>query len=1039
MNRFFSVAVLISLSSLGVWGQATPGLAGIAGTVRDASGAPVPGARVVVSNAALGLNRELTTTDAGIFSAPALTPAEGYQVSVTKQGFSMYEAENLSVHVGDNVNLNIALAVGVVTQKVEVTSATPIIEDTKTEVSAVVDDSMVHGLPINGRRIDQFVLVAPAVTQDATFGLVTFRGLAGGNSFLIDGNDTTNQYYNENAGRTRVNAQISPEAVQEFQVLSGTYSAEYGRASGGVLNSITKSGTNDIHGTYFWLFRNRTLDAIDRYSIVNGSYFNAPEKRQQFGGSIGGPIVKNKLFAFFSQEAQRRTEPLVDTVINSSVSASTQTWIGCGAPATPAQCAAANSVLPRLFGLIPREANQDLYFLKLDYRSNDRNSFSASLNYLKFVSPNGIQTGISSTSGAAIGTNGDDSVRDRMGKMSWTYVPTGTMVNEARFGWFKDRQADDFDPLLQSGYPIGNVSLSVAGLSTLGGYNVLPREDPSENRFQYADTLSWVKGAHSVKFGFDISHTEDYVNQLTSRFGGYTYANVTAFAEDFTSPTPGASHYSSFVQSFGNPAVDTNITDLGFFVTDTWKITSKLTANYGLRYEYSVLPQPTITNPAYPQTGHVPSDGANFAPRIGLAYAINSKTVIRAGYGIYYARYVSGMIQNFFTNNNLYTQQLTINNPASTGAPIFPNVLSSPSGTAASNPSITFAAPNMRNPYTEQLSVGIERALTKSMSLTVTYLSNRGKRLYTVRDINIGPLSSQIYNFTILNSSYQPTGQVYSTPLYLLANRIDPNYGHINEVENGGKQWYDAGVAQLNKRFNGTFSATISYTWSHELDENQEQGSNAIFFSSGPMGLYNGAYSNDKASGELDQRQRFVSTFIAAPKFMKGDSFLARNVVNGWQLDGILTLASRRPTFESISYSSTTNVSNLIAFTGSLDGLGGDNRVPFLPNLPLFVDPITRLDARIVKTWRIREKMMFSALFEAFNVTNTISNTGVVTAGFTAANKGTATAPNFVIAPCASATATTCAPETPGLGNASGGFPDGTNARRAQVGARFVF
>ncbi|HLW76475.1 MAG TPA: hypothetical protein VKS01_05805, partial [Bryobacteraceae bacterium] len=255
---------------------------------------------------------------------------------------------------------------------------------------------------------------------------------------------------------------------------------------------------------------------------------------------------------------------------------------------------------------------------------------------------------------------------------------------------------------------------------------------------------------------------------------------------------------------------------------------------------------------------------------------------------------------------------------------------------------------------------------------------------------------------------------------------------------NGGKQWYDAGVLQINQRFNGTFSGTVAYTWSHELDENQESGSNALFFSSGPMGLYNGAYSNDKASGNLDQRHHFVGTFIVRPQLMKGTSAFAKYLANGWDLNGILTLASGRPSFESIGYSSTTNVTNLIPFT-TLDGLGGDGRVPFLPNNPLMIDPTYRLDARIQHTWPIRERMSLALMFEAFNVTNTIANTGVVSQGFTAANKGTAAAPNFVIAPCASATATSCAPTTPGLGNASAAFPDGTNARRAQVGLRFTF
>jgi hypothetical protein len=179
-----------------------------------------------------------------------------------------------------------------------------------------------------------------------------------------------------------------------------------------------------------------------------------------------------------------------------------------------------------------------------------------------------------------------------------------------------------------------------------------------------------------------------------------------------------------------------------------------------------------------------------------------------------------------------------------------------------------------------------------------------------------------------------------------------------------------------------------------------------------------------------------VGTFIARPKFVKSDCCLGI-FVNGWELDGYLTLASGRPNYETVTFSSTSNLPQ--AFTGSLDGLGGDNRVPWLPNNPLMIDPITRFDARVAKNIQIHEKMSVTLLFEVFNMTNTVSATGVSAPGFTAANKGTATAPNFVIAPCASATATVCAPETPGLRTATAGFPDGTNARRADVGLRFTF
>ena len=1038
MKKLLALTVISAAFAACAFAQATAAFGTVSGTVTDSSSAAVPGAAVTVSNPSLGLTRELTTTEGGIFVAPALVPAQGYKVSVSKQGFAPYATEDFEVRVGGTVNLKVALEVGALTQKVEVAATAPMVEDTKTEVSQVVNNDMIANLPINGRRVDGFVQLTPAVTKDADFGLVTFRGIAGGNAFLIDGIDTTNQYYNENAGRTRVGSQISQDAVQEFQVLSSSYSAEFGKASGGVINTITKSGTNDFHGTFFWFFRNRTLDARDP-TATGVTAINPPEVRHIFGGTVGGPIVKNKLFFFFDTEAQRRTFPMIDSVINSSVNQTTQSWIGCGAPATTAQCAAINSLLPRLFGQTPRNGNQLLGFLKLDYRPTGRNSFTVDMNYLKWLSMNGIQTGISSTSGAAVGTNGDDSVRDRMARFSWTFIPTSTTVNEARAGWFKDRQADDFDPTLQAAYPIGNLSLSVAGVSTLGGYNILPRILPSENRYEFVDNLSKVTGRHSFKFGVDIAKTEDFSNSLSNRFGSYTYSNVTTFAQDFTSPAAGASHYSGYAQVFGNPIVDTNITDIAFYAQDTWKVGKNLTLNYGLRYERSLLPQPTTTNPNYPQTGKIPEATKDFAPRLGLAYSLNSKTVLRGGYGLYYARYSSGLINTFFTANDVYTQSLSISSPSSTGAPVFPNTLASPAGALASNRAITFAAPDLRTPYTQQFDLGIERALSSKTTLTASYINSRAKRLFTVRDLNIGPLSSQVYNFTILDSSYNPTGQVYSTPIYLLSNRIDSRYGHINQVENGGKQWYDALAVQLNQRFNGVFSGTVSYTWAHELDENQESGSNAIFFSSGPMGLYNGAYSNDKASGNLDQRHRFVGTFIARPTFVHGDNKFAKFLMNGWELNGLLTLASGRPSFESVGWSSTTNVSNLLAFTGTLDGLGGDNRVPWLPNNPLKIDPITRFDTRLDKTWRLRERMSLSLLFEVFNLTNTVSTTSVISAGFSAANKGTAAAPNFVIAPCASATATSCAADTPGLRSATAGFPDGTNARRADAGLRFVF
>src|ERR1017187_8442303 len=411
MHLRLSASLLLFVTAP-AFAQSAAGLGAISGVVRDSSGAFVPDAKVSIASDSQGAIRTVNTNSGGIFAAPALPPGSGYKVTVMATGYAAYDVKDLNLQVGQNLNLNVILTVGAILTVVEVTAAAATVQDTKTDVSQVNDSRMIQDLPINGRRVDSFVLLTPGVTNDSTFGLLTFRGVAGGNSFLIDGTDTTEQFFNENAGRTRIFSQISQDAVQEFQVVSSNFSAEYGRAVGGVVNTVTRTGSNGLHATAYWFFRNRTLDARDRYATIIPA-----EVRHQAGASVGGALIKDKLFYFVNTELTRRDFPMVSSISRARViDPNTQSFVGCGAPATPAQCAAINTILPRYFGLIPRQANQDLGFARLDWHPSERNSFSASLNYLRFQSPNGIQTNISSTTGAAIGSNGDDSVRVRNGR-----------------------------------------------------------------------------------------------------------------------------------------------------------------------------------------------------------------------------------------------------------------------------------------------------------------------------------------------------------------------------------------------------------------------------------------------------------------------------------------------------------------------------------------------------------------------------------------------------------------------------------------------
>lgn len=1021
--------VAVSLSAA-VFAQSGAGFGSISGVVKDASGAAVPASQVVVANEAKGIHRTLETNTDGVFTAPALIPDPGYTVSVTKEGFAKYQTGNIQVQVGQNLDLQITLSVAsATTQVVEVTAAVPVVEDTKTDISQVVGEKQILDLPINGRRVDSFVLLTPGVVPDGAFGLLSFRGIAGHNSFLTDGNDTTNQFYNENSGRTRIQSQISQEAVQEFQVISNNFAAEYGNAMGGVINTITKSGSNTVHGTAYWFFRNRTLNARDRYAT-----FNPQDIRHQAGASIGGAIKKDKLFYFFNYEATRRNFPAIALLTSGMFTpAGTLDFSRNPCPdpnatvkATAAQCQTAiQTILTRNFGTVSRTVTQDLGFGKIDYRLSDRNNLSFSLNFLRWISPHGIQaTGIVFNTGAAIGSNADSTVRNAYGRAQWTSIVTSSVVNEARFGWFKDRQYDPASPDFL--YPgLGLADLTVASTGNLGIAPNYPRLNPSETRFQYADNLSWTRGAHTMKFGVDIAHTEDYQNQLMTRYGSYNYSSLNLFAADFSGNTTGAKNWNTYSQRFGNPIVDTNLVTFGAYAQDQWRVSSRLLVNYGVRYDYTKIPQPTIINPDYPQTGVIHSAPLNFAPRAGLAYSLGQsrKTVIRAGYGIFFARYQTGLINTLFLNNNVYQQSITFNGatPAQLAAgPVYPNFLP---GTSFSPPAgtvdIIFADKNLRNPYTHQANVGIERQLASTLSLGVSYAWSRGVRLYGVRDLNVGPLGPPV-TYTILDASGNSVG-AYTTPTYR-SPRPDPRYRRISLIDNPGMSYYDGLLLQLNKRFSKGFLASASYTWSHAIDLNQSTATNNIFFGSTPTSYVNGDFRSEKGSAANDVRHRAVIAFVWSPTLMRSNSALARYVVNNWQLSQVTTLQSAQPVNSTVSVSGNAFTGALVA--GSLNGLGGGfGRVPFQPVSNLDVDRIYKVDARLAKKLPFTERVTGYLQLEAFNVFNTPYDTSRRAVEY---NLNTS---NNTLVPRSDY----------GTGSSSAASPDGTTARRAQVSLRVTF
>lgn len=1015
-KRLLILLLVLATAAVSAWGQGVAGMAGVAGVVRDASGAAVPGAAVVVANEAMGIRRAMESNESGVFNAPSLPPAGGYSITVTHQGFATWEMKSFQLQVGQTQGFSVTLNVASTTTTVEVDATAPLISDSNVGVSQIVGQSQIDNLPINGRRVDSFVLLSPGVTEDGTFGLLSFRGVAGGNAFLTDGNDTTNSFYNENAGRTRIATQISQDAVQEFQVVSNGYSAEFGRAMGGVVNTVTRSGTNDVHGTAYWFFRNRTLNATDRYA--NG--LNAPEWRHQAGGSIGGAIKKDKLFYFVNTEIVKRNFPGQNRIIINNLTDPTGNFIpAASCTATAAQCTAAINFIQRQMNvLVPRTVSSAMGFVKLDWRPSDKNAFSLSLNAMHWRSPYGIQTQAVLTNGNMIGGNGNSTVETRYGKLSWTSILTPSMVNEVRYGWFKDRLSD---PAAGDLWPVetGGLSLSVAG-AAVGAAQAYPRTYPSEQRHQIVDNLSWTKGKHAAKFGFDFQTTNDWMNQLYNGNGSYTYSNITAFAKDFTGNTTGARNYSNFRQAFGNPIHQIRTTDINMYAQDMWRVNRRLTFNYGVRYERSFLPQPTMTNPDWQQTGRVPETNSNFAPRVSLAYNLNDKTILRAGYGMFWARFHGNLLDTLFLGNGLYQTSISINS-SQAGAPVFPNILSSSAGLPSGSVQLTFAGEDFHNPYTQQGNLSIERQFGRDYGLSVSYMWSRGIGLFTQRDLNLGPLGPTV-NYKIMDAAGNQVG-TFPTQVYLYSNRVDTRYSKILQVENGGQSWYNGLAVQLQKRMSHGLTAQVSYTWSHAIDNANQQGASWNIGSNYNNSTYAGDYNFDKGSSTLDQRHRAVINWLWAPKFTASDSAVARFLVNGWQLSTITTMASAKPWSPTVSLLGSTSSQfpgvNLAYYT--LNGAGGWNRVPFLPVGYLNVDQMFRVDGRIARELPFSERVKASLIFEAFNMFNTQYNTAITTLMYQASGG--------VLRPVANV----------GNGTQSQGFPDGTNARRAQVALRINF
>ena len=1014
--KLLAVAMLYLAFGVGQAAAQSTVTGGIRGKITDQQNATLPNATVTVTNAGTNQSQTTTTDEDGGYRFSNLQPGT-YTIGVTATGFANFSQERVVVEVGQVTSIDVPLGVAGTSNTVEVSAEAPVINTNSQDFATNINQTSINELPINGRRASNFVLLTPATVPDGTFGLISFRGISGLlNNSTVDGGDNNQAFQSEERGRTRIGYVISQSAIREFQVNTSNYSAEYGRSAGGVVNTVTKSGTNEFHGELFEYYRNNRFGARNPLAVQsvfqNGAFVDVGIKptdiRHQFGGAIGGPIIKDRLFFFFSYDQQKRNFPglavfgkvgppnqqipylnsadsnrdILTTPLGQQVPGRANGITGRGL--TNTQINNTLGFLNSLSGETPRRQDQKLFLPKIDWQVNNSNLFSVSYNRLRAASPAGLQTQATNQIGRR--SFGDDFVNVDSLNARLQSTISANILNEARFQYSRDNEfAFSQEPL--PGEP--TTALTIAGarspsINLTNGIlfgttaNFERVKFPDEKRVQIANTTTVNQGRHTIKFGGDYNRVTDDIENLRSQTGSYIYSTLSDFIIDyvnFANPntlaatTPcatgtnrvGRCYNGSYLQGIGLPGLKFTTNEYNFFVQDDFRVTPRLTVNLGLRYEYQQLPKsvlpnsstaiiPNDTRTVSEATSTMPSDKNNFGPRLGFAYDIsgNGKTSLRGGVGIYYGRVVNAQIYNSLLNtgNPGGAGQITILNTAA-NAPIFPNVL--PNNNLSLNlAAIQFFQKDFQVPGITQYDLILERQIAKNTVVSAAYLGSRGENLPTFIDQNLAPTGAST-NFSVVGGPFG--GRTFTLPQF---SRVNTAFQQLTQIQSSVKSEYNALVLQANRRFTNGFQFQTSYTLAKATDTNQ----NSSVFPANNSTFNPFDRSYDAGNSNNDVRHKFVVSAVFAPTLYKGSNNSIYNyLLNGFSLAPIYTYYSGRP------FNGTTS-------GASLNGTNGDNIFPLLPRNSFRLPSISNLDLRLSKRFKFTERYNLELLAEGFNVFN---------------------------------------------------------------------
>jgi hypothetical protein len=937
LRAFLSVVsvLLLSLCTF-AQSQATTGL--IQGTVVDPNGAVLNGASVTVKNTETGFERTVSSNSDGFFSAPLL-PLGKYSLTVTASGFSNSVLENVELSVGQTLTLKIEMKIGGGVTTVDVSADGVVVETGRTELSTRIDERSVENLPINRRDFSRFALLTPGVSivQGPDGDEITINGQKGiQNNISIDGADANNPFFGEQRGGQRPAFTISLESVKEFQVVPVGASAEFGRSSGGFINVVTKSGTNDFSGAAFLFFRNQSLssqnpDAVDAGLPVEDF------RNYQFGGNVGGPIKKDRAFFFVAYErndGQSEKPNFIDPVL-------------------------ANIFTTRFNsteqGIIERTNVADVLLGKVDINVNKNNLLTLRHNFSRAEQVNG--TFDVPTWG--ISANGRETSKSNsfIGQLVTNF--SSNLLNEFRFQWAKEERPRFYDGPDLPDTTIGTFDGSISYRFGRPFFLPVPSDDV---RVQLTDNFTVIRGNHSIKFGADINRVKVSQTFIGFARGRYIFAAPTiqqaiAGFQDYINGV-NANALALYLQfaPIGNRTVEEAGTQAysnfepGLYVQDNWQVKSNLTLNLGFRWEGQYQPD-TITPPAetrygqflndprFPSDGSIPDFTDGWQPRVGLSWSPgkDGKTAIRLGAGIFYAR-IPGLVVAGPRNTdgviagNIFFANFLCGGAGLGGCPVYPGIVPT-AGFTPFNPGVAVFAKDFKNPRTVQYSASIEREIIKDFSFLFAYNYAKSTRLTRFVNRNDPRLYGGVAIFERPNGS---------------------GIGEIRSTESSGRSLYQGFTFQLNKRFSRRYQFQANYLLSFDKSDDDNERDPFTFRYADPRDLTPEFNWSDR-----DQRHRFnaFATFILPFEINFSPIVQYRSAQP--------TSVTNRGVYPNIVKRNTLRLDNEF-FT---------------------------LDLRVSKVFKFGEKVSLEPIFEAFNIFNnrnqrslprplTFNFDGTVSAGF---------------------------------------------------------